>query len=961
MNKEEYIPDSREELLKNIKDLNKKISDLESQVFLHEKYEKELMDKQEADSAILEDLPDFICRFRPNGIITYANAAYCNYAKKSRDEISGTSVFSYIPMEDRKLLKKYLDSLSVYCPVRMIDYRWVTPDGNIRWQQWTLRALFDEKKKVIEYLCAGRDITNLKYVEDGLIDALEKYSTIFESSNDAIMLQEGDCIIDCNTAALNIFRYRMKEQLINKHYRDFSPEAQTDGVKSEVTAQKHIKRALKRGIERFQWVCKRSDGTLFPADVILSPLTLEGKRIIAAVIRDISEQKQTEKALRMSEEKFRDLVENINDVIFSLDKDGTVTYTSPAIKKILGYNFDELVGKNFAEIVYPEDLNDIVKRYYELLSGKLMPFEYRMIKKNGKPCWVRTYSRPIMEGESLKIFGLITDISKRKKAEEDLKGAYESLEEMVKERTMELRETNKNLRKEIRDRRKAQDQVLRNEEKYMLMANELNIVLQGITDHIIMCDKDMKIVWANKAAAESIGKEPDELKGKHCNELWHNRNIAPENCPIWKTLESGRANEAVQETPDGSIWEVRSYPLLDEHGMIRGAIEISRNVTERKILEEEMQKRQKLESLGTLAGGIAHDFNNILTVILGNISFAKMLLNTDDKAYARLNDVENASLKAKDLTNRLLTFSKGGSPLKKTIYLERLLHDTATLALKRSEVKLEFSFPEDLWQVEVDESQIAQVINNIINNAEQAMPHGGIITISSENIELKKQKHIPMPTGKYVKISITDTGFGIQKEHIRNIFDPFFSTKKQSYGLGLATSYSIIKKHGGHITADSQIGKGTTIVMYLPASSAKQSTLKDESDKLYMGKGNILFMDDEDFIRELAAGILGHLGYEVTFARNGEEALEKYEKAHEKGTPFDAVILDLTIPGGMGGKECIRKLKKIDPDVKAIVSSGYSNDPVATNPRRYGFKAYIAKPYNIQTLSTVLNKTITEN
>jgi PAS domain S-box-containing protein len=961
MNKEDDIPDSREELLKNIKDLNKKISVLESQAFMHEKYEKELMDKQEANRAILEDLPDFICRFRPDGTITYGNTAYCNYAKKTCDEILETSVFSYIPREDRKQLKKYLDSLSVDCPVRRIDYRWVTPDGNIRWQQWTLRALFDEKKKVIEYLSAGRDITNLKYVEDGLIDALEKYSTIFESSNDAIMLQEGDCIIDCNTAALNIFRYRMKDQLINKHYIDFSSKIQADGEISEVTAQKHIKRALKRGIERFQWVCKRSDGTHFPADVILSPLTLEGKRIIAAVIRDISEQKQTEEALRMSEEKFRDLVENINDVIFSLDKDGTVTYTSPAIKKILGYKFDELVGKNFTEIVYPEDLNDIINRYYELLSGKLMPFEYRLIKKNGKPCWVRTYSKPIMEGNKLKIFGLITDISKRKRAEDDLKRAYASLEEMVKERTMELSETNKNLRKEIRDRRKAQDQVRRNEEEYMLIAKELNIVLHGITDLIVLCDKDMKIVWANKAAAESIGKTPDELKGKHCNELWHNRNIAPEDCPIWNTLESGRENENIQKTPDGSIWEVRAYPLLDEHGTIRGAIEITRNVTESKILEEEMQKRQKLESLGTLAGGIAHDFNNILTVILGNISFAKMLLNTDDKVYTRLNDVENASLKAKDLTSQLLTFSKGGSPLKKIIHLDRLLHDTAILALQYAEVKPEFSFPKDLWQVEVDESQIAQVVNNIINNAEQAMPQGGVITISSENIELENQKHIPMPSGKYVKVSITDTGQGIQKEHIQNIFDPFFTTKKQGYGLGLATSYSIIKKHGGYITADSRIGKGTTIVMYLPASSGQQSSSKNEFEEMYMGKGNILFMDDEDFIRDLAENILTHLGYKVTFARNGQEALEEYKKAREKGTAFDAVILDLTIPGGMGGKDCIKKLKKMDPDVKAIVSSGYSDDPVVTNPQKYGFRAYIAKPYKIQTLSTVLNKTITES
>ncbi len=959
MDKSNRLPASREDLEQEIRLLRKELSELKSEGSRYELCERELKEKKIAYQAILEDLPDFICRFNPDGTITYVNSAYCTYVDKPFGKIVNTSVFSYLPRQDRKLFKQYLDSLTPDCPVRRIDYRAKASTGTFRWQQWSLRALFDQDGKVTEYLSVGRDITNLKHVEEGLIEALEKYSTIFECSNDAILLQEGDRIIDCNTAALRIFRYREKEVLMNKHYTDFSAQSQPDGKDSALIIRDHIRRALKRGMERFQWECKRSDGTLFPADVILSPLNLEGTIIIAAVVRDISAQKQTEDALRRSEEQYRELVENINDAIFSLDVDGTITYASPVIRKILGYTPDELKGKNFITIVHPEDRDRLVSRYRELLTGKLMPFEYRMVRKNGKPCWVRTYSRIIREGEEKRIFGLIADITRRKKAQDDLKLAYDKLEEMVKERTGKLREANRHLRQEIREREKAEHHLLSSEDEHRRVAEELRIVLDGITDLIILCDPGLKIVWANMAAARSLGKTPQELKQKQCKELWHNKHLTREECPAWRSITTGENTEEIIETPDGFIWEVRAYPLVNEHGTVRGVIEIARNVTERRFLEEEMQKRQKLESLGTLAGGIAHDFNNILTVILGNISLAKMLLGPDDRLFGRLGDVENASLKAKELTGRLLTFSKGGSPLKKMSSLERLLQDTAVPALKNTEIKPVFFLQKDLWPVEVDESQIIQVINNIIANAQDAMPRGGTVTLSTENITLDKQTLIPLPEGRYVKVSIADTGMGIEKDKIGNIFDPFYTTKQQGYGLGLATSYSIIKKHGGHITAVSQPGKGTSIIMYLPASPEKHHAGTAETEELSMGQGKILFMDDEEFIRDLAKTILNHLGYEVALARDGQEALQAYTREQTTDKPFDAVILDLTIPNGMGGKECIEKLRQIDPRVKAVVSSGYSNDPIMTDPQKYGFKAFIAKPYKIQTLSRVLKTVIT--
>ncbi|MBN2296978.1 MAG: PAS domain S-box protein [Deltaproteobacteria bacterium] len=961
MNKSKHLPKNGNNLLDKIREANKEIAALKHEVSRYKTQVEKLNNRNGADQTILDDIPDFICRFSPDGTITYANPAYCTYVNKPYDAIITSSIYSYVPKADRSLFKQYLDSLSKDCPVRMIDYRAVLPGEELRWQQWSLRALFDDSGCITEYLSTGRDITNLKHVETGLIDALEKYSTIFESSNDAILLQDGKNIVDCNTAALRFFRCREKKLLLNKHYTDFSPQKQPDGEDSRLKAQKHINRAVKRGMDRFQWVCKRFDGSTFPSDVILSPFNLEGRLIVAAVIRDISEQKTIEDALKKSEEKYRDLVENINDAIFSLEDDGTVTYVSPAIRKILGYTPDEITGALFYDFIHPDDLELIVKRYEELISGKIYPLEYRLVKRNGNPCWVRTYSRSVLEGDRQRIFGIITDISKRKKAEEDLKKAYDKLEDMVKDRTAELRSANRHLRKEIKERERVESRLRKSEEEQKLIAQELRIVLNGITDNITLQDRNLNIVWANEAAAGSLNMSPGDLIGKTCYQLWHGRHEPCKACPVKKALETGSTHEGIQVTPDTSIWEVHGYPLKDEQGRVSGAIEITRNVTERKMLEDELIKRQRIESLGTLAGGIAHDFNNILTVILGNTSFSKMLLNTEEKAYERLCDVENAALKAKELAGRLLTFSKGGSPLKNIVSMDRFLRDTIILTLQRSDITPRFTFNSNLWPVEIDESQIAQVIHNIITNAQDAMPEGGTLSISCENITTDESDRLPVPSGNYVKVSIADTGIGIEKEHIHNIFDPFFTTKKQGYGLGLATSYSIIKKHGGYITAASQEEKGTSIIIYLPASPEPKPHGMKKDGEMFMGGGNILFMDDEEFIRDLAKSILSHLGYRVTFAKNGEEAIKEYSTALQQGTSFDAVILDLIIPEGMGGRECIKKLREIDPEVKAIVSSGYSNDPVMSDPHKYGFNAFITKPYKIQTLSKILRNIITEH
>ncbi|MGQ9611009.1 MAG: hybrid sensor histidine kinase/response regulator [bacterium] len=384
-----------------------------------------------------------------------------------------------------------------------------------------------------------------------------------------------------------------------------------------------------------------------------------------------------------------------------------------------------------------------------------------------------------------------------------------------------------------------------------------------------------------------------------------------------------------------------------------------RDVTEKKRMEEDILRMQKLESIGILAGGIAHDFNNILTGILGNISLAKINIDPEHESYERLTEAEKATYQAKSLTQQLLTFSSGGSPILKTTLINDLLIESVNFILSGSKVRAEFYISDDLNPVNIDKGQINQVINNIILNAVQAMPSGGIIKVYAENASLKEGLVSNLKPGNYVKISIQDNGIGIPKEHLPKIFDPYFTTKQKGSGLGLTISYAIIKKHNGHIEVDSELGKGTTFHIYLPASTEQAQIEKEEKEQdIIYGEGNILIMDDEKLIRELVQFLLIKIGYKTEVASHGEEAIELYKRSIETGKPFDAVIMDLTIPGGMGGEETIKKLLEIDPKVKAIVSSGYSNDPIMADYAKYGFSGVIAKPYKIKELSKVLHDII---
>jgi len=400
-------------------------------------------------------------------------------------------------------------------------------------------------------------------------------------------------------------------------------------------------------------------------------------------------------------------------------------------------------------------------------------------------------------------------------------------------------------------------------------------------------------------------------------------------------------------------------PLMDATGNVLGGMCVVEDKTANKIIEEELFKAQKLESLGVLAGGIAHDFNNILTVIMGNVSLLSSKETLDSETTNSLKEVGNYTRRARDLTQQLLTFAKGGMPVKETASVSEMLKESVKFILRGSNVKCRFNIAKNLWSAGIDVGQINQVINNITINARQAMPNGGTVIIKAENTIIEgQQSAVPLNKGKYIKITMQDQGTGISKDNLRNIFDPYFTTKKKGHGLGLATSYSIIKNHGGHIEVESELEKGTKFHIYLPATGENIPISNKSRLKSVKSGKKILVMDDEEDVKSILGRMLKKLGYEVGFAKNATEALKLYKKAKIADDKFDLVLLDLTIPGEIGGKEALNLLFSIDPKVKAIASSGYSNDPIMSNYESYGFKGIIKKPFDLQELSNAINKAI---
>jgi PAS domain S-box-containing protein len=639
------------------------------------------------------------------------------------------------------------------------------------------------------------------------------------------------------------------------------------------------------------------------------------------------ELKEREKAEKMLlQTQF--VVDHVSDSIFWVRPDGQLVYVNEAACRTLGYSHEEFLSMSINGLdnyLADEEKTNIWKKAKKFGT---FTFETYLRSKEGKAFPVEILGNFLNFQEREYFVFFARDITERKLAARRL-----------------------------------------SEEK-----ERLTVTLQSIGDGVISTDTEGRITLINKVAEVLTGWSQKEAVGRKLNEVLH---IVNEKTgeriedSTEKVLKTGRiigfSDNIKLISRDGreTVVAGSGAPIIGQNKEIHGIVLVLLDITEKRKVEEELLKMNKIESVGILAGGIAHDFNNILASILGNIAIAKMFIKPgNDKVNEKLSDAEKAIFRAKDLTQQLLTFSKGGSPIKKTLSIVEILEDSTRFTLTGSPVRCEFDLSDDLYPVDIDEGLIHQVINNIVINAEQAMPQGGIITIRALNFVLKERSTtsgILLEKGKYVKISIEDHGIGIQKEYLDKIFDPYFTTKQKGSGIGLATTYSIIKKHEGYIAVDSTPGVGTTFYIYLKASKKRADPPVRDMEKPIRGKGKVLVMDDEEILANTTCEILTSLGYDVESAANGKEAVEKYRMASSSGKPFDVVILDLTVPGGMGGEETIKKLLTIDPNVKAIVSSGYSNDPIMSKFIEYGFSGIVPKPFQIHELSKIVNKVIKEN
>ncbi len=639
---------------------------------------------------------------------------------------------------------------------------------------------------------------------------------------------------------------------------------------------------------------------------------------IIIILNDLTERRRTEQALRESEEKFRQLFQNANDAIFLFELPdsgvpGRYVEVNAAACRFLGFSREELLALTPSDILADEHLKQLPQLMRELLSQGYMTREISYVSKLGALVAVEASSHIFALNGKQVVLVIARNISQRMASAKALRESEERYRRLVE-----------------------------------------------LTPDAIVVHCDGKIVFANAATCKLLGVSGlKDVEGKLLLDFLHPDYWDMARERIRQTVEEGRIGPLAEEKiikPNGETVdvEVLATPFTFQG---RPAVQVVvRDITGRKKLEEEFLKNSKLESLGILAGGIAHDFNNILTVILGNINLARSAASTETRLFAKLEEIEKASLEARSLTQQLLTFAKGGMPVRKTISVSSLIREATTFALSGSNVRCEFFIQAELWPAAVDEGQISQVINNLIINAKQAMPEGGTVRVFAENVVLPPGGGLNgTPVRQFLKISFIDEGIGITAENLSKIFDPYFTTKENGSGLGLATVYSIIKKHDGYVLVKSEEGAGTCFEVYLPSSEGKVSVPVSGGRKTLAGSGRVLVMDDEDKVIEVVVQMLNHLGYEAEYARDGSKAVEMYHEALEAGHGFDAVLMDLTVPGAMGGKEAIGALLKLDPEVKAVVASGYADDPVLTRYQEYGFKGCVAKPFSIEELGAILS------
>jgi PAS domain S-box-containing protein len=671
---------------------------------------------------------------------------------------------------------------------------------------------------------------------------------------------------------------------------------------------------------------------------------------IASLVGGVIARRRAEEALREIQRDFQAFFDTLDDFVFVLGPGGRILRTNPAVRERLGYAAEQLSAMDMAGLFPPEQRDEVRAIMARMAEGEVSACLVPLLTGDGRLLPVDTRVTRGKWGADDVLFAVARDITEHRET-------AQALEETVTKRTAELQAANRALNQEIEERKWSETALKASERKFRAIFDQ---TFQFIG--LMTCDG--MLIEANRAALEFGSLEPSDVIGKPFWETpwWtHSKALQARLRDAVKRAARGEFTrfEAFHPGPDGRTRyvDVSIKPVRDEAGNVVLLIPEGRDISEKRAAEEVRLRTEKLQALGVLAGGIAHDFNNLLTGIVTNISLAR-ISSEDPAVLEALADSERAVLRASRLTEQLLTFSKGGTPTKTVASIGDVIRETTTFALSGSNLRCRFDLPDGLWPVEIDAGQIGQVVQNLVINANEAMPAGGVIDVSSRNVCLEADEMPLLPAGRYLCMTIADHGAGIPSDWLPKIFDPYFSTKQSGSGLGLAIAHSIISRHGGHIHVESDLGVGTRFDVFLRASDRDITPKRPTPAEEPTGHGRVLLMDDEGMIRRGASRMLEEVGFQVVTACDGNEAVALCHQAMESGQPFDAVVLDLTVPAGMGGADCIHALKQIDPDVRAIVSSGYFTDPVVAEPGKYGFKGVVRKPYTLEGMVDVLNDVI---
>ncbi len=899
-------------------------------------------------SAVFEQSPDGILLIDTEGNILDFNRAAHNDLGYTRKEFSRLSISDIDPVENPEEIRTHIQKT---IGKKQAEFEVIhrTKSGEYRNVLIITQTIELSGRTVLHTI--WRDITERKKLEG----AMRLQSEISRNIAEGIYLVSVKelRIVYANPNMEKMFGYGPGE-MEGKHVSIINAPMGGDPVQTSIQIEKALSES---GVWRGEVLNIRKDGTTFWGLASISKTYLpEYGDVFVSLQSDISERKRGDEALSHSEERYRSLFEDspislweedfsdLQEHINALRSSGVMDFRSyfidhpEEVYKCVG--LVKIISVNKATLVLYEadDQTALLKGLSRVFTAQSFDSfrEIMVALAEGK----KTYE---CEAVNQTLAGRKISVLLRWSLLSELVGlGSRALVSAV----------------DITDRKDAEEKLCQSE---AFVRNILDTVDEGF----IVIDRDFRILTANEAYCSQVGEPCASVIGRHCYEISH-KTARPcheegEECAVLHVFETGESHTALHKHPDakGSILyvETKAFPIKDSTGAVISVIETVNNITEKHLLEEEQLKTQKLEAIGTLAGGIAHDFNNLLQGVFGYISMAKLTLDQKERSLTMLEQAEKALHMSVNLTTQLLTFSRGGKPVKRKILLKSVIENSVRFALSGSKVDFRIKFDEGLWAVDADEGQIGQVVQNIVLNADQAMPLGGTITIEVRNVcAPDKRISAGLEEGNYVEISVKDNGIGIPEQYLSRLFDPYFTTKEKGSGLGLATSYSIIKNHGGLIDVKSELGKGSTFFVYLPAVDAElesAGTITATADDAR--KGRVLVMDDDELIRNIVGIMLKALGHEAEFAEDGEEAIAKYREAMSSGRRFDVVILDLTIRGGKGGDEAIQELLAIDPGVKAVVSSGYSDSAMISEYESRGFSACLTKPYELDSLRDILN------